>query len=35
MFFCVFTVSHNHGNPIIYNTHKKLELCLESKMFIT
>ena len=32
---CVLTVSHNHGNPIIYNIHKKLELCLESKMFIT
>ena len=32
---CVLTVSHNHSNPIIYNIHKKLELCLESKMFIT
>ena len=28
----VFTVCHNHGNPIIYNIHKKLELCLELKM---
>ena len=33
MFFCMFTVSHSHGNPIICNIHKKLELCLESKMF--
>ena len=23
MFFCVFTVSHDHGNPITYNIHKK------------
>ena len=33
MFFCVFSMSHSHGNPIICNIHKKLELCLESKMF--